>query len=52
MSMPRFGLTMFPLFVVIAILLKWRWLRLPVFAVSTVLLVLLTMQFANWYWVS
>jgi hypothetical protein len=52
MSMPRFGLTMFPLFVVIAILLRWRWLRLPVFAISTALLVLLTMQFANWYWVS
>ncbi|CAN5723429.1 hypothetical protein BH23CHL4_BH23CHL4_22990 [soil metagenome] len=52
MSMPRFGLTMFPLFVVIALLLRWRWLRLPVFAASTVLLILLTMQFANWYWVS
>ncbi len=52
MSMPRFGLTLFPLFIVIAILLRWRWLRLPVLAFSTLLLVVLTAQFANWYWVS
>jgi hypothetical protein len=52
MSMPRFGLTLFPLFVVIALLLRWRWLRLPFFAASTALLILLTMQFSNWYWVS
>ncbi|MBX3071564.1 MAG: glycosyltransferase family 39 protein [Thermomicrobiales bacterium] len=52
MSMPRFGLTLFPLFVVIALLLKPRWLRLPVLAISTVFLILLTAQFANWYWVS
>ncbi|MGH2560880.1 MAG: mannosyltransferase family protein [Thermomicrobiales bacterium] len=52
MSMPRFGLTLFPLFVVMALLLRQRRIVLPVAAVSTVLLVLLTMQFANWYWVS
>ncbi|MGD9710468.1 MAG: hypothetical protein AB7V46_00170 [Thermomicrobiales bacterium] len=52
MSMPRFGLTLFPLFVVMAILLRPRWLRIPVVAISTVLLILLTAQFANWYWVS
>lgn len=52
MSMPRFALTMFPLFIVIAILLRYRWLSIPIAALSTVLLVLLTMQFANWYWVS
>lgn len=52
MSMPRFALTMFPLFIVIAILLRRRWLSVPLAALSTVLLILLTMQFANWYWVS
>ncbi|MGH2531897.1 MAG: mannosyltransferase family protein [Thermomicrobiales bacterium] len=52
MSMPRFGLTLFPLFVVMALLLRQRRIALPVAAVSTVLLILLTMQFANWYWVS
>jgi hypothetical protein len=52
MSMPRFALTMFPLFIVIAILLRRRWLAIPVAALSAVLLFLLTMQFANWYWVS
>jgi hypothetical protein len=52
MSMPRFGLTLFPLFIVLAILLRKRRIALPVAAVSTALLILLTMQFANWYWVS
>jgi hypothetical protein len=52
MSMPRFALTMFPLFIVIAILLRRRWLAIPVAALSATLLFLLTMQFANWYWVS
>lgn len=52
MSMPRFGLTLFPLFVVIALLLRSRALRLPILALSTVILILLTAQFANWYWVS
>ena len=52
MSMPRFGLTLFPLFVVLALLLRHRALALPALAVSTLLLVLLTAQFAHWYWVS
>jgi hypothetical protein len=52
MSMPRFGLTLFPIFVVMALLSRNRRVALPVAAVSTVMLVLLTMQFANWYWVS
>lgn len=52
MSMPRFGLTLFPLFVVMALLLRKRRAALPLAAASTILLVLLTMQFANWYWVS
>ena len=52
MSMPRFALTLFPIFVMLAILLRPRALALPAAALSTVLLILLTMQFANWYWVS
>ena len=52
MSMPRFGLTLFPLFIVLALLLGRRGLALPALAVSTLLLILLTAQFAQWYWVS
>lgn len=53
MSMPRFGLTLFPLFVVIALLLKGKpWLSWPLALGSTALLVLLTIQFSTWYWVS
>lgn len=52
MSMPRFGLTLFPLFVVLALLVRTRWTAVPALAVSTLLLILLTTQFALWYWVS
>jgi hypothetical protein len=52
MSMPRFGLTLFPIFVVLAWLFRPRLLSVPVAVISAVLLVLLTVQFANWYWVS
>lgn len=53
MSMPRFGLTLFPLFVVLGVLLAGRnWIARPLALVSTALLVLLTIQFSTWYWVS
>lgn len=53
MSMPRFGLTLFPIFVVIGILLvRRRWLSIPLAILSTVGLILLTIQFSQWYWVS
>ena len=52
MSIPRFGLVLFPLFIVMAILLRKRILYLPAAAISIVLLVLLTVQFSTWYWVS
>ncbi len=52
MSMPRFGLTLFPLFVVLALLLRSRRLALPLFCASVLLLAVLTAQFAQWYWVS
>ena len=52
MSMPRFVLVLFPLFVVLGMLLRPRWIRVPAIVLSVTLLVLLTTQFALWYWVS
>jgi len=52
MSMPRFGLTLFPLFIVLALLFRSRWAAVPALALSVLLLVLLTIQFAHSYWVS
>ncbi|MBA2278282.1 MAG: hypothetical protein H0W06_11020 [Chloroflexia bacterium] len=52
MSMPRFILPLFPLFVVIALLVKDRRIGVPLAVLSAALLALLSMQFANWYWVS
>lgn len=52
MSMPRFGVTLFPLFVLIGMGLKSRWLGIPAGVLSAALLVLLTIQFSQWYWVS
>jgi hypothetical protein len=52
MSMPRFGLTLFPIFVMLALLLKERRVIIPVAIASIVLLILFTAQFAQWYWVS
>jgi hypothetical protein len=36
----------------IALLVRQRWLALPLALVSAGLLAVLSMQFANWYWVS
>jgi len=52
MSMPRFVLPLFPLFVVAALLIRNRTTGLVMVAGSSILLVILTMQFALWYWVS
>jgi hypothetical protein len=52
MSMPRFVLPLFPLFVVAALLVRNRNLGLVIASISSLLLVILTMQFALWYWVS
>ncbi len=52
MSIPRFGLVLFPLFIVMAILFRRRFIYLPLAVISTVLLILLTLQFSSWYWVS
>ncbi len=52
MSIPRFGIVLFPLFVVLAILLQRRGPLIAYSVVSGLLLVLFTIQFAHWYWVS
>jgi hypothetical protein len=52
MSMPRFILPLFPLFVMAALLIRNRKLEVGVTVASSIGLVLLTMQFALWYWVS
>ena len=39
-------------FVVIALVLRSRIVAIPAAILSTALLVLLTIQFASWYWVS
>lgn len=51
-SIPRFGLVLFPLFIILAVILRKPWMYLPAAAVSIFLLILLTLQFSNWYWVS
>lgn len=51
-SVPRFGITLFPLFIMLVLLLKQRRVAVPALLVSALLLVLLTAQFAQWYWVS
>lgn len=52
MSMPRFGLVLFPLFVMLALLLSRTRLIVPVVIASAIVLILLTAQFAQWYWLS
>lgn len=52
MSMPRFGIVLFPLFVVLAFLIRDRRTALPALAISLLLLAIFTAQFAQGYWVS
>jgi hypothetical protein len=52
MSYPRFGIVLFPLFIILALLLQRRGPLVTWLAVSTILLVLFTIQFTHWYWVS
>jgi hypothetical protein len=52
MSMPRFGLVLFPLFVVLALTLRPSGLGRIALILSAILMALLTFQFAQWYWVS
>jgi hypothetical protein len=53
MSMPRFVLPLIPLFVMAVLLLQnHRRLAIGLATASGILLVLLTSQFALWYWVA
>ncbi|HEU0165384.1 MAG TPA: hypothetical protein VFQ54_10095, partial [Thermomicrobiales bacterium] len=52
MSMPRFVLPLFPLFVVIALYATNRRVSYALAVISSIGLILLTMQFAQWYWVA
>jgi hypothetical protein len=52
MSMPRFALVLFPMFVVLALWGNRPWVNNAIVAFSLPLLGLFTVLFANWYWVS
>lgn len=52
MSMPRFILPLFPLFVVAAVLIRSQRTAVVLGVISSVLLIIFTMQFALWYWVA
>jgi len=52
MSMPRFVLPLFPIFVMIALLVTNRKAGIALAIASSIGLILLTMQFALWYWVA
>lgn len=52
MSMPRFVLPLFPIFVMIALLVTNRKAGIALAVASSIGLILLTMQFALWYWVA
>ena len=52
MSMHRFALTLFPVFIVLALLGARRTTHGAIVAVSAILLAFLTIQFASWLWVA
>lgn len=52
MSMSRFVIVMFPIFIALAILTRRHLVFALVMVPSVVLLALLTVQFATWYWVA
>lgn len=52
MSMHRFTLTLFPAFIILALLGRWRPVHGAIIALSAVLLAFLTIQFASWLWVA
>jgi hypothetical protein len=52
MSMPRFALVLFPMFIVMALWGNRPWINNAIVAFSLPLLGLFTVLFANWYWVS
>jgi len=52
MSMHRFMLVLFPAFIVLAMLGRWRVAHAAIVVVSTVLLAFFINQFASWLWVA
>lgn len=52
MSMHRFALTLFPVFIVLALLGTRRAAHGAIVAISAILLAFLTIQFASWLWVA
>lgn len=52
MSMPRFALVLFPMFVLFAIWGNRAWINNAIVAFSLPLLGLFTVLFADWYWVA
>jgi len=52
MSMPRFALVLFPLFLVLALWGRRAWVNTAIVAFSLPLLGLFTVLFVNWYWVA
>jgi hypothetical protein len=52
MSMPRFALVLFPMFVILALWGGRSWVNNTIVAFSLPLLGLFTVLFANWYWVA
>lgn len=52
MSMHRFALVLFPAFIVLALLGRWRPLHGAIMVVSSLLLAFFTIQFASWMWVA
>src|SRR5262249_39058494 len=51
-SMPRFLVTAFPLFVVLAMLGRRPWVHVAILYLSLTLLGVFTVRFAAWYWVA
>jgi len=52
MSMPRFALVLFPMFIILALWGKRPWVNNAIVAFSLPLLGLFTVLFADWYWVA
>jgi hypothetical protein len=52
MSMPRFALVLFPMFLMLALWGNRSWVNSAIVAFSLPLLGLFTVLFADWYWVA
>jgi len=52
MSVPRFVIVLFPLFIAIALLTKHRWIFWPVMAIFVIQFIALLIQFSTWFWVA